>query len=121
MFEPEKHSHPVAGGRGFWWTERLWTEVADLPVREVAIASIPEFDTDCWFDGEGATCRAVAEHARCIFAADLAYPIILSAQGDLMDGGHRIAKAYLLGHPTVLARQFPTDPEPDWVVRSEGP
>lgn len=120
MSEPEKHSRTVTGGRGYWWTKRLWTEAADLPVRTVAIDSISEFETDCWFDGMEATCRAVAEHARRIQAADLAYPIILSAQGHLMDGGHRIAKAYLLGRRTVSARQFLTDPEPDWVVATEG-
>jgi hypothetical protein len=36
-----------------------------------------------------------------------------------MDGGHRIAKAYLLGEQTVQARRFVTDPEPDWIVPDE--
>ena len=39
----------------------------------------------------------MAEHARRIQEADLAYPIILSADGRLMDGGHRLAKAWLRG------------------------
>jgi hypothetical protein len=39
----------------------------------------------------------VADHARRINAADLSFPIILSANAALIDGGHRIAKAYLLG------------------------
>ena len=42
---------------------------------------------DCWFHGKGPTCREVAEHARRINAADLTYPVILSADGGLMDGG----------------------------------
>jgi hypothetical protein len=71
---------------------------------------------DCWFHGKGPTCRAVAEHARRIIAADLSHPVILAADGSLMDGGHRIAKAYLLGHETIQARRFVTDPEPDWIV-----
>jgi hypothetical protein len=116
MAEPEKHSRPVIGGRGYWLTKRVWAEAADLPVHSVAIDSIAEFDRNCWFDGGAPTCRAVAEHARRIQAADLAQPIILAADGGLMDGGHRIAKAYLLGHRTVPARRFLTDPEPDWVV-----
>jgi hypothetical protein len=33
-----------------------------------------------------------------------------------MDGGHRIAKAYLLGEETINARRFVTDPDPDWIV-----
>lgn len=115
----ENHSHLVPGGRGNWWTDRLWSAAADLPVVSVPIDSIAEFDMDCWFHGKGPTCRAVAEHARRINAADLSYPVILSADGGLMDGGHRIAKAYLLGERTIQARRFVTDPEPDWIVADE--
>ena len=119
MAERENHSHMVQGGRGHWWTDRLWTASADLPIVTVPIDSIAEFDTDCWFHGKGPTCREVAEHARRINAADLTYPVILSARGGLMDGGHRIAKAYLLGQPTGQARRFVTDPDPDWIVPAE--
>ncbi|HEX7168412.1 MAG TPA: hypothetical protein VF230_15635 [Acidimicrobiales bacterium] len=45
--------------------------------------------------------------------------MILSANGALMDGGHRIAKAYNLGHSTVAARRSAVDPEPDWVTDDE--
>jgi hypothetical protein len=116
---PESHSHDVPGGRGHWWTERLWAAAADLPVEVVPIDAIAEFDMDCWFGGKGPTCRVVAEHARRIQDADLSHPVILSADGGLMDGGHRIAKAYLLGETTVKARRFVTDPEPDWIVPTD--
>jgi hypothetical protein len=53
--------------------------------------------------------------------ADLRYPIILSAEGYLMDGGHRIAKAYLLHMHAVPAVQFPLDPEPDYILPPEAP
>lgn len=115
----ESHSHAVPGGRGHWWTDRLWAASAEIPTETVPIASIAEFDMDCWFRGRGPTCREVAEHARRINAADLSRPVILAADGSLMDGGHRIAKAYLLGEPTVPARRFVTDPEPDWIVPDE--
>jgi hypothetical protein len=32
-----------------------------------------------------------------------------------MDGMHRVAKAYMLGHETVDAVQFDIDPEPDFI------
>ena len=112
-----RHSRPVAGGRGYWLTERLWLLARDLPVREVPITAIAEFDQDCWFGaGRPPTCKAVAEHARRIYDADLTYPVILAADGGLMDGGHRIAKAWLLGRATIAAVQFPRDPEPDYIV-----
>jgi hypothetical protein len=113
-----RYSRPVEGGRAFWLAERLWNLVRDLPAREVPIAEIAEFDQDCWFGpGTPPTCKAVAEHARRINAADLDYPVILAANGSLMDGGHRIAKAWLLGRTTIAAVQFERDPEPDYVAR----
>lgn len=111
----EKHSRPVDGGRAFWLTERLWELSAELPIERVAVDAITELDEDCWFGGRAPTCREVAEHARRIADADLDVPIILSADGRLMDGGHRVAKAYLARHPTIAARRFVVDPAPDWV------
>jgi hypothetical protein len=101
-------------GRAFWYTERLWQLAEGLPVTMVAIDSIPEFDESCWFT-EPPTCREVAEHARQILEADLSYPIILSADGRLMDGGHRLARAWLEGQTEVKAQRFEQDPEPDYV------
>lgn len=97
-------------------TERLWSLAEGLPVVEVPIADIAEFDQDCWFRGVAPTCRQVAQHAQRIQAADLGHPVILSSSGALMDGGHRIAKAWLAGASTVRAVRFTVDPDPDWVV-----
>ncbi|HEU5097558.1 MAG TPA: hypothetical protein VFU22_00830 [Roseiflexaceae bacterium] len=83
---------------------------------------LAEFDQDCWFGPTSPpTCRAVTEHARRIFEADLRYSIILSAEGYLMDGGHRIAKAYLLQRREVPAVRFALDPEPDYILAPEAP
>ena len=114
----QKHSRLTPTGRAFWWTERLWQLVADLPEIEVTIDSITEFDLNCWFR-EAPTCREVAEHARRIFAADTSFPIILAADGGLMDGGHRVAKAWLEGRATVKAQRFEQDPTPDWIEPAE--
>ena len=118
MITLEKHSHTILGGRGFWLTERLWKAAVGLPVFRVTIAEIPEFDRDCWFDGRPPNLREVAMHARRIMAADLAYPIIFSAGGGWLDGGHRISKAWIEGRTEIDAVRFEVDPEPDWVVTS---
>jgi hypothetical protein len=100
-----------------WYTERLWQLARDLPVQMVAVSDIEALDQVCWFGPNDApTCRAVAEHARRICDADLSYPIILSANGGLIDGGHRLAKAWLLGLAEIQAVQFSNDPEPDFVI-----
>lgn len=114
---PEKHSRQIPTGRAVWYTERLWHLARDLPVQAVAIAAIAEFDQDCWFGSTTVpSCRAVARHAQRIWDADLSYPIILSASGGLMDGGHRLAKAWLLGLSEIQAVRFTVDPEPDYIV-----
>jgi hypothetical protein len=83
----------------------------------VAIADVREFDENCWFgSSDPPTCRAVARHAQRIWEADLAHPIILSANGGLMDGGHRIARAWLNGQTEVRAVRFAVDPEPDHII-----
>lgn len=118
----QKHSRLTSAGRLVWFVERLWYLARELPVRQTPIDQIAEFDQDCWFGPTTLpTCRAVAEHARRIFEADLRYPIILSAEGYLMDGGHRLAKAYLLQLPTVPAVQFLRDPEPDYILPPDTP
>ena len=98
-----------------WEVERLWKIIADYPIKRVLLSAISDFDLVCWFDGEQytPTCRAVAEHARKIMEANFAYPVILSAKGHVMDGMHRVAKAYLLEQEHIDAVQFDRDPEPD--------
>lgn len=110
------HSCLTPVGRAFWHSERLWRCAEALSVKQVAIDSIAEFDQDCWFGADvRPTCRDVAKHAQRISEADLSYPIILASDGHLMDGGHRLAKAWLLGHTLIATVQFDIDPEPDWI------
>ena len=109
-------------GRYVWRSERLWSLTKDLPVKRVPIDSIAEFDQNCWFHpGPAPTCRDVAKHAKRIIDANLSYPIILAADGHLMDGGHRIAKAWLMSKIEIDAVQFEVDPAPDWVEDKQDP
>ncbi len=111
------HSRPSNRGRLVWDVDRLVELSADLPRQHVPLSAIRELDETFWFDGQNAppTCRAVAEHARLIQETDLRYPIILSADGRVMDGMHRVAKAYIEGRDFIAAVQFAETPEPDFV------
>jgi len=97
-----------------WDVDRLITLTRDFPRIEVPLSSIRELDEPFWFGADDfPTCRVVAEHARLIQSADLRFPIILSSDGRLMDGMHRVCKASLLNRPTIEAVRFTIDPEPD--------
>ncbi len=56
------------------------------------------------------------EHSRRVDEADLRHPVLLAADGSLMDGGHRALTAWLAGRETVRAVRFVVDPEPDRVT-----
>ena len=111
------HLRPSPAGLLAWDIDRLIDLTKHALPKEVPLESIRELDEPFWFGGgnDAATCRAVADHARLIFETDLRHPIILGADGRVMDGMHRVAKAYLEGRHTVRAVQLEVDPEPDFV------
>ena len=107
------HFRPSAAGLRAWDVDRLVALSRHLQPELVPVASIRELDEPYW--GEPMTCRNVAEHARFINECDLGYPVILSSDGRIMDGMHRVLKALLLGESHIRAVRFLTDPEPDFV------
>ena len=110
------HLRPTERGRLIWDVHRLVELSADLPRREVPLEAIRELDENFWFQDDAVpTCRAIAEHAILIQETDLRYPIILSADGRVMDGMHRVAKAFMQGLKTISAVQFTEDPPPDYI------
>ena len=106
----------IGGDLQIWHVKRLWKLSRELPVQRVPLKKIACLDDTLWFGpiyGFEPTCRRVAAHARRIYEADSEKPVILSATGQVMDGMHRVAKAWLLGRKTIRAVKFPRDPEPD--------
>ena len=100
-----------------WDVDDLVRRSSALPRQLVSIARIRELDRPWGTESEGPTWRALLEHVRLIDEADLAFPIILSANGEVMDGMHRVAKAVLQGREEIEAVQFLEDPPPNHVGR----
>lgn len=110
------HFQKNAHGLCAWDIDRLIGLSTSLPRRRVALQAIRELDEAYWFEHEVApTCRAVVQHMSLIEEADLSHPVILSSDGRVMDGMHRVAEALLSGREHVEAVQFVCDPEPDYV------
>ena len=100
-----------------WDVDRLVDLSRDFPRKRVMLEEIGELDRQCGGEEETLTWRRVIEHMKLIEEADLSFPIILSAGGEVMDGRHRIAKAAMMGRETIEAVQFAADPDPDFVGR----
>jgi hypothetical protein len=100
-----------------WDIDRLVALSASLPRESIPLNSLRELDEPWAGDGETPTWRDMLEHILLIEAADLSYPIIVSADGAVMDGRHRIVKAALENRPAILGVRFERDPDPDYVGR----
>ena len=111
------HFRPSDRGLLAWDVHRLIELSADFVPFGVPLSDIRELDEMFWYDLEGdrPTCRSVALHAKLINETDLKYPIILSQDGGVMDGMHRVCKALIQGLDVIQAVQFEVDPEPDYV------
>jgi hypothetical protein len=96
-----------------WDVDHLIQLSEALPRKFVPLAQIRELDEAWVGEDERPTWRALLEHLRLIEEADLSFPIILSSDGGVMDGMHRVAKAAWQGHTEIEAVQFERDPEPD--------
>jgi hypothetical protein len=101
-----------------WQVPRLWILASELPIEVIRVDSlIAHFDTARWLDDdEVPTVRSIVEHARRILATDLSYPIILSSDGRILDGMHRLAKAWITNQETITAVRFEENPVPDYRI-----
>jgi ribonuclease HI len=108
------YSRRVDGERWVWNVERLSEAAKNLPITKVPLGRFDRFlDSDFRFDGGPATVRQVADEAHRIYETGRSRPVILSADGEVMDGGDQIALAYLKQQKEVDVVRFETDPEPD--------
>jgi hypothetical protein len=76
-----------------------------------------DLNVDAWF-GEACepTLAHVVGHMKRIRKADPDEPILLSAEGHVFDGLHRLAKCALEEIPTIRYKRFPVNPEPFEIV-----
>jgi hypothetical protein len=111
------HPHKTERGVLVWDVHRLVELSRELPVQDVPIEEIKELDQRSWFSETTTppSCRDIAFHAKLIEETDLNHPIILGEDGRVMDGMHRVCKAWTNGHKTVKAVRFTQDPEPDHI------
>ncbi|QER40493.1 hypothetical protein F2A31_12610 [Acinetobacter suaedae] len=109
------HFRQVREDTYIWDVHRLVKLTQNFMVKKVMLTDIQELNEAYWFPDEYPTTQQIIEHIQLIQDADLNYPIILCAQGRVMDGMHRVAKASLLKHSDILAVQFEQTPDPDFI------
>jgi hypothetical protein len=111
------HFRQSPQGLRAWSVHRLVKLSRTFPRERVPLSAIRELDELYWCN-EGTkqlTCREVVNHARLINDCDFTHPVILSSDGRVMDGMHRICKALLTGLHDIEAVRFLHDPDPDYI------
>jgi hypothetical protein len=111
------HFRRSPSGLCVWNVHRLIERSRDLVPVRVPLSAIRELDESFWANErvQQLTCREIVGHTRLILDSNLAFPIILSSDGRVMDGMHRICKALLEGCTDIEAVRFIDDPDPDYV------
>lgn len=109
------HFRRIGEDTYIWDVHRLVELSQNFPVQNVELIDIRELGEAYWFPDTHPTIQQIIEHIQLIQDADLKYPIILSADGRVMDGMHRVAKAKLLNHSTIQAVKFVKTPKPDFI------
>lgn len=100
-----------------WDVDHLIGLTLELKAVDYPLSAIAELNEPYWYGSEGdqPSCKSIAEHMRLVQETDLSYPIILCPAGRVMDGMHRVVKAYLEGRESLLAYRLPILPEPDYI------
>ena len=110
------HFRPSKNGYYAWDVDKLVESSKDFPVILVNLSEIKELDENFWYGGKDdiPTCRSIVEHMQLVNETSLQYPIILSEEGRVMDGMHRVLKAVLNKEESIKAVKFNKTPKPDY-------
>jgi hypothetical protein len=102
----------------YWKASTLWKLAETMTVEDVPLSSFDWTNSNfqCNSLSDPPLWKDIGDHARKIINADLQYPIIISADGDIMDGMHRVLKCYMFDVPTIKAVRFTETPPPDRVI-----
>lgn len=113
------YSQTYSDGKSTWDVRDLWEAASRLPSSLVPILELPGFEdllgSYIWSKHEewtkALTIAEILEHSDRVANADLTYPIILTPDGHIADGYHRVVKAIRKGHSSILAIRLGKMPE----------
>jgi len=97
-------------GKESWNVLTLIQASKDLEPFDLPLAGI-YLGIDVWRDSK--TILEFTQHVKRVQHTDLKYPVILTPEGFICDGWHRVVKALVMGHATIKAVRLDKMPLPD--------
>lgn len=115
------HLRKVGTDFYIWDVNKLINSLKSIKVTKTPLSEISELNHDYWsFGSTPIVTKKIAEHAKLILECDLTHPILLCPERKLIDGMHRVCKAYIKGQTTIDSIILKKLPSPDYVnVRLE--
>lgn len=98
-------------GEKVWCVPNLIARAKDLVPFDLPLAAV-YIGSEVWTP-EGSV-AGVASHMRRALDVDTSYPVILDAEGFIMDGWHRVLRALIDGATTIKAVRFVVTPPHDY-------
>lgn len=94
-------------GNTYWYVTDLWAHAKQYEAFEIPLMAI---DISCSRQLANSIYDLARQITRCRNAS-LEYPILLTPDGAICDGVHRVAKAISNGQTTIMAKRFVTMPQ----------
>ena len=108
IHHPSYDTQCVRMGSCEWSISRLIAYAKDLPVFDLPLSHM-DLSDECW---ASMVSREFAGHIIAVQNADLSKPIILSENGAIFDGRHRVVRAIIDKRETIKAVRFLENPSP---------
>jgi hypothetical protein len=107
--------HTYSNGECTWNVSDLWKAAEGVEPELIRIEDVVDIeellDSHTWSAGPMSV-REILDHVDRIANADLGYPIVLTPEGWIGDGCHRIIKAWREGRQDILVVKLKTMPSP---------
>ena len=91
----------------YWYVQDLWEASEDLEIFEIPLMAINMSCSRYLAD----SIHDLAWQMKRVINTDLSYPILLTPDGSICDGVHRVTKATYLGKTTIKAKRFKNMPQ----------
>lgn len=107
------------GNQKYWYPQTLWKAAENAVIVELELDSLNILDEVVWFGGPKnvrPTVRNISNHVKDILNVDMSFPIIKMKDGDILDGAHRIARAYIENNKFIKAAILNDMPTHDGVI-----
>ncbi len=100
-----------------WDVDRLITMSEKIETTKLHLDQIKSIDENYWFqnDDDIPSVREIVGHLNLMEKSDLSYPILITKDGRVIDGMHRVLKALIQKEKHIKAKVFNELPEPDFI------